>query len=337
MRQIFILIFLITTIFANENNDELYAKAKKYEDEHNYKEAMLIYKQIAKNGQKKVSTLDAQTKTDEATLFIDKDKLAEVKATKKVLNPIEDKETNNTLSQILASSFDLYPYDENYLLPFSYTSKSNKDRKHVETVFQLSVKKPITYNFFGLKESINFGYTQTSWWQLYSESSPFRETNYRPEVFVTIPYGKKGKTYLKSLKFGFLHESNGQGKEDSRSWNRLYAQSYFQFSSLFFSPRVWYRIPDDSDDDNPDIEDYLGYGDLTFYLPYKTHTFKLLLRNNLKFDDSNKGFAQFNWSFPLWGSKNTFGFVQLSSGYGDSLIDYNKEVNRISFGISLSR
>lgn len=325
MKQLILFIFLITTIFANENLNKLYEKAKKFEEEHNYKEAMLIYKQIA------------TSETNEKALFINEDKKAQIKETKKVLDTIEDKETRNTLSQILASSFDLYPYNENYLLPLSYSSKSNDGRKNLETVFQLSVKKPISYNFFGLNESINFGYTQKSWWQLYSDSSPFRETNYKPEVFVIIPYGKKNKTSLKALKFGLLHESNGQSLPKSRSWNRLYAQSYFQFSSLFFSPRVWYRIPDGTNDDNPDIEDYLGYGDLTFNLPYKKHTFKLLLRNNLKFDESNKGFAELSWTFPLLNSKNTFGFVQLSSGYGDSLIDYNEEINRISFGISLSR
>ncbi|WP_419765153.1 MAG: phospholipase A [Arcobacter sp.] len=325
MKQLLLSVFLISAIFANENLDELYTKAKKFEDEHKYKEAMLIYKQIAKS------------ETNDKIIFVNEDKEAEVKATKKVLDTIEDKETRNTLSQILASSFDLYPYNQNYLLPFSYSSKLDDGRKDFETLFQISVKKPISYNFFGLNESINFGYTQKSWWQLYSESSPFRETNYKPEVFVMIPYGKKDKTSLKALKFGFLHESNGQAQAKSRSWNRLYAQSYFQFSSLFFSPRIWYRIPDGQNDDNPDIEDYLGYGDLTFDLPYKKHTFKLLLRNNLKFDDSNKGFAELSWTFPLLNSKNTFGYVQLSSGYGDSLIDYNEEVNRISFGISLSR
>ena len=326
MKQLLLFIFLISTIFANENLDDLYAKAKKFEDEHNYKEAMIIYKQIANSN------------TKEQIQFIDDDKKAEIKETKKVLDTIDDKETNDTLSQILASSFDLYPYNENYLLPFSHASKSDDGRKNIETVFQLSVKKPIAYNFFGLKESINFAYTQKSWWQLYADSSPFRETNYKPEVFVMIPYGKKDKTSLKALKFGLLHESNGQSQAKSRSWNRLYAQSYFQFSNLFFSPRIWYRIPENAnEDDNPDLEDYLGYGDLTFNLPYKKHTFKLLLRNNLKFDDSNKGFAELNWTFPLLNSKNTFGFVQMSSGYGDSLIDYDEKINRISFGISLSR
>jgi phospholipase A1 len=324
-QQLLFLIFLSSFIFANENIDELYTQAKKLENEHRYKEAMLIYKKIA------------QGETKQKNLFVNEDKVEEVKETKKVLDTIEDKETDNTLSQILASSFDLYPYNENFFSPLSYASNNKDGRKKVETVFQISVKKPISYDFFGFKESINFGYTQTSWWQLYANSSPFRETNYRPEVFVSLPYGKKDHTSLKALKFGFLHESNGQDTPKSRSWNRLYAQSYFQFSSLFFSPRVWYRIPDEDTDDNPDLEDYLGYGDLTFYLPYKKHTFKLLLRNNLKLDDSNKGFAEFSWNFPLLNSKNTFGFIQLSSGYGDSLIDYNKEVNRISFGVSLSR
>ncbi|WP_428023871.1 phospholipase A [Arcobacter sp.] len=325
MKQLLLLIFLSTLILADENINELYKQAKKFEDEQNYKEAMLLYKKIA------------NLENKEKKLFIDEDKEKEIKETTKILDTIEDKETKESISQMLASSFNLYPYYENYLLPFSYSSKINDGRKRVETKFQLSVKKPIAYNLFGLKESINFGYTQTSWWQLYTNSSPFRETNYQPEVFVIIPYGKKDKTSLKALKFGFLHESNGQDNPKSRSWNRLYAQSYFQISNLFITPRIWYRIPDGENDDNPDLQDYLGYGDLTFYLPYKTHTFKLLMRNNLRFDGNNRGFTELNWTFPFFNSKNTFGYVQLSNGYGDSLIDYNKEINRISFGISLSR
>ena len=145
--------------------------------------------------------------------------------------------------------------------------KKRSDRKQVEAKFQISVKKNILTNFFKMNETINFGYTQTSWWQLYKDSSPFRETNYQPEIFVTLPYGKRDKTVLKGFKFGFLHESNGQPKGDSRSWNRIYLRSYFQAGNLFISPRVWYKIPEEKEsDDNPDIDKYMGYGDFNSYL-----------------------------------------------------------------------
>eukprot|EP01029_Cantina_marsupialis_P025166 TRINITY_DN66200_c0_g1_i1.p1 TRINITY_DN66200_c0_g1~~TRINITY_DN66200_c0_g1_i1.p1 ORF type:complete len:338 (-),score=27.78 TRINITY_DN66200_c0_g1_i1:192-1058(-) len=288
---------------------------------------MQIYKDIAlkKNENKKI--------------YFDENKKIAEKIADETLDDFDDKETKQTVVQMLANSFDLYPYQENYLMPFSYDTKKRKDgREQTEVKFQLSVKKPIVTNLFNMNETINFGYTQTSWWQLYNDSAPFRETNYKPEVFIEIPYGKKNKTALKGFKFGLLHESNGQGEDKSRSWNRLYLTSYFQAGNLFIAPRVWYRLPEsESEDDNPDIQKYLGYGDLTLMYPYKDHTFKLLLRNNLRMSDDNKGFAQLDWTFPMFGSKSTFGFLQLSSGYGDSLIDYDQEVNRISFGISLSR
>jgi phospholipase A1 len=326
----YIKIILLSTLFfsfleASELN-KLYEEAQRLEANGKYKEAMLLYKKIAE-----------EERTSNSSYMDEGQK--KVKVFKEVIDPIEDKETAETIEQIVASKFNLFPYHENYFLPFSHdTKKSSEGREQTEAKFQLSVKKPIIDNLFRLNETVYFGYTHTSWWQLYEDSSPFRETNYKPEVFVTIPYGKSDKTSLKGFKFGFLHESNGQKEPESRSWNRLYLESYFQAGNLFVVPKVWYRIPEkEEDDDNPDLEDYMGYGDLTLLYPYKKHTFKLLLRNNLKFDDRNKGFTEFDWSFPFFGSKNTFGYIQLSSGYGDSLIDYDKKINRISFGISLSR
>ena len=323
---IFYIFILFTTLNASSNIDDLYIKAQKLEADGKYKEAMYVYKDIASK-QNNINKI-----------YIDEDKQKEIQVLNQTIDTIEDKETTQTLQQILTSTFSLYPHHENYLLPFSYDMKSKKDRKQTEAKFQLSVKKPISHNFFGFNETINFGYTHTSLWQLYEDSSPFRETNYKPEIFVTVPYGKKDKTALKGFTFGLIHESNGQPEETSRSWNRLYLESYFQTGNLFIIPKVWYRLPEkEEDDDNPDLEDFMGYGDLTLVYPYKKHTFKLLLRNNLKLNDDNKGFVEFDWTFPFFNSKNTFGYFQISSGYGDSLIDYDKEINRISFGISLSR
>lgn len=327
MKKIFLASTLLLGFLSADSMDDLYKKAQDLEENGKFKEAMLLYKQLAKK-ENKINNI-----------YVDEDKRkADIKTATKVLDKIEDKETEQTVQQILSSSFNLYPYKENYFLPFSYDLKERSDREQTETKFQISIKKPISYNLFGFEETINLGYTQTSWWQLYDESSPFRESNYRPEIFVDIPYGKRDKTALKGLKLGLLHESNGQDAEKSRSWNRLYLESYFQAGNLFIVPKVWYRLPEnEEDDDNPQTDKYYGYGDLTLVYPYKKHTFKLLLRNNLRLSEDNKGFAQFDWSFPFFGSKNTFGYFQVSSGYGDSLIDYDEEINRISFGISLSR
>ena len=328
--RIFIILLLLFNFLSSYDKNSLLKEASKLEKDGKYKEAMLIYKEIANN-----TYLEKTLEENSFKEIKVKEIPEEVKVLAKNVNTIEDQETMTTIEQMLASSFNLYPYKENYFFPISYDTKKRNDRKRNETKFQLSLKKPISHNFFGFEETFYFGYTQISYWQLYSDSSPFRETNYKPEFFVTIPYGKRDKTALKGFKTGFLHESNGQGEEESRSWNRIYLESYFQYKNLFIIPRVWYRI-EEKDDDNPDIEDYLGYGDLTFMYPYKEHNFKLMFRNNLKSKD-NRGFAQLDWTFPFFGSKNTFGHIQISNGYGDSLIDYDKDITRINFGISLSR
>ena len=293
MKILFIFIFAI--IFTNASElDKLYKKAEGLEANGKYKEAMLLYKEISK----KERTINR--------LYVDEDKIKQAQVLSEIIDPIEDKETYETIEQIVASKFNLYPHHENFFLPFSYDTKKRAGRNQTEAKFQLSVKKPIFNNLFGLNESINFGYTHTSWWQIYEDSAPFRETNYKPEIFVTFPYGKKEKTSLKGFTFGLLHESNGQGKPESRSWNRLYAEAYFQAGNLFIVPKAWYRLPEKrSEDDNPDLEDYMGYGDLTLLYPYKKHTFKLLLRNNLRSSGDNKGYAQFDWTFPFFNSKNT--------------------------------
>jgi len=326
IKFLFLSLLIFTNLNAKDDVENLYKKAKELESSGNYKEAMLIYKDIALE-QSKINRI-----------YVDEDKQKELETINQTINSIEDKETTRTLQQILSSTFSIYPHHENFILPFSHDTKKKDDRKQTEAKIQLSVKKPIAHNLFGFNETINLGYTHTSLWQLYEDSSPFRETSYKPEIFVNIPYGKRDKTALKGFSLGLLHESNGQPQETSRSWNRFYLESYFQAGNLFLIPKVWYRLPEKKeDDDNPDLEDYMGYGDLTLVYPYKSHTFKLLLRNNLKLDDDNKGFAQLDWSFPLFSSKNSFGYLQLSNGYGDSLIDYDKEISRISFGITLSR
>jgi phospholipase A1 len=333
----FSILILIFSISNADKIQDIYNQALKYEEEANYKEAMLLYK--------KAVNLNI-SKEDKYLIDLSKNEEHKVQTFTKMkrdfynnIDKTNDKDTNINLEQMITGDFGLYPYRKNYLLPATYDLNKKSDREQFETVFQFSIEKPLTYDFFGLNESISVAYTQKSFWQTSAESSPFRESNYKPELFVQFPY--KNSETLKGFKVSIMHESNGRNNEDSRSWNRLYLESYLQFSNLFVVPRVWYRIPEKSeDDDNSDIYDYYGYGDLTLLYPYGRHTFELMLRNNLRLNDNNKGAAQLNWTFPLpefLSTPNSYGFLQAFTGYGESLIDYDREINKIGFGIAFSR
>jgi len=268
------------------------------------------------------------------------------------------------LDKIVNKDFGIMPYHANYILPISYSTK--KYNKHysnvqnpnetydsnVESEFQLSIQKNLSYNLFGFNEYITLAYTQHVWWQLYTDSAPFRETNYTPEIFVTVPtsYEFDKLSNLKALRFGYRHQSNGQGGYRSRSWDRLFLASFWQWDNLFLKLEGWYRIPESNKgeefydgsninakgDDNPNIEDYLGYGDIHIKYLYGSHQFGLMLRNNLKFDN-NRGAVELDWSAPLGDTKNTYWYLKAFNGYGESLIDYDKNTTKISFGFSFFR
>lgn len=222
-------------------------------------------------------------------------------------------------------------HDTNYFLPFAYTfhGRPNDSKyKQAETKFQFSVKKVLFENVLFLGESWNFGYTQTAWWQMYAESAPFRELNYAPELFVSFPFSGFG--WLKSMSVGFMHQSNGKDGADSRSWNRVYANAVFHHKRFVFLPRLWYIVPESSLDENRDIRKYLGNFDAKIaYLGRDTFAY-ILLRNNLNFKH-NKGAVELNAGFDLFDN-GVFWFVQYFNGYGESLIDYQRYINKLGIG-----
>ncbi len=319
----YLFLFLVSLCCAQDINT-IYIEAQKLENEGNYKEAMLLYK--------KAASLNNDTNNKEESFTTLKKAFYE-----KQIEKVEDVESNENIKQSITAGFELYPYKKNYLMPITYDLNETDDRKSTETMFQISIEKPLSYNLLGQNEFISAAYTQRSFWQTFESSFPFRETNYEPEIFILFPF--ENDKIFKSYKVGFHHSSNGKSEELSRSWNTLYLETAFQLSELFIVPKIWYRIPEEKDD-NPNIEDYYGYGDLTFVYNYKKHQFDLILRNNLEFNDKNKGSAELNWTFPLprlFYSTDTYGLVQIFSGYGNSLIDYDREVNKIGLGIALSR
>ena len=250
--------------------------------------------------------------------------------------------SKETLAKIITSSFNVKAYQENYFLPASYRYDSDfiPNGTHIatkaEAEFQVSVLYDFASDLLGLGEVYSFGYTQRSWWQVYAESAFFRESNYQPEFFVKIPSHQFLKnTPLKGFKFAAIHQSNGRGGEYERSWNKLSFSTFFQYKNLITELESWYRLPD-AMDYNPDLTNYMGDGQIKFMLPYEKHLFKLSLRSGFS---GEKGAVEFTYSHPLPAREENdlFLFVKTFNGYGESLIDYNHKVNKISIGLAISR
>ncbi|MFA9420991.1 MAG: phospholipase A, partial [Gammaproteobacteria bacterium] len=86
-------------------------------------------------------------------------------------------------------------------------------------------------------------------------------------------------------------------------------------------------------DDNPDIEKYLGNGQLGMVWQLsRNHNLELMLRNNLRSD--NKGAIELGWTYPF--ATHFRGYVQYFNGYGESLIYYNVHSERLSLGIKFT-
>lgn len=207
-----------------------------------------------------------------------------------------------------------------------------------EVKFQLSVKFPLLVNLFKKRFDVYAAYTNRSFWQLYNDqSAPFRETNHEPEIWLQ----KRNDWKIFGLKnsvnqLGFVHQSNGRGGVLSRSWNRVYANFLFERGNWGISLKPWVRINESSeDDDNPDITDYLGHGELRTAYKWHNNTFSLMLRNNLE-SGFEKGAVEVAWSFPLWKYRFLKGYVQYFSGYGESLIDYDSYSSSLGFGVLIT-
>lgn len=196
-------------------------------------------------------------------------------------------------------------------------------------------------------DSLWFGYTQKSYWQLFSTglSRPFRVTDHEPEMIYIYPHQiplAGGWSYRLSG-LGLVHQSNGQALPLSRSWNRVYLMGAAekilgQDASLMLQGRLWNRLREPSgDDDNPGIEDYVGRAELTgSWQISKSHTLGLTLLHSLRSDA--RGSARLDWMLAPASSPNHTGLryhLQLFSGYGDSLLDYNRKRTVLSVGLSL--
>ncbi len=190
-----------------------------------------------------------------------------------------------------------------------------------------------------------FGYTQTSLWDLESASKPFEDTSYKPELFYLrqdLPISPGAGIKRVDFQTGVQHESNGRAGPESRSLNIAYVRPTLVFGDpeqyhFTVSAKLWTYIGDLSE--NPDIYRYRGYFDL--YADYGSFDGWKLASIFRKGTEGSNGSVQLDLTYPLnrsiLRSLDFFLHAQFFSGYGETLLNYDRYDTRFRIGFSVYR
>ncbi|WP_168921086.1 phospholipase A [Polaromonas vacuolata] len=235
-----------------------------------------------------------------------------------------------------------------------FATPNPRDFSRQETKIELSVRTKLAKGLLKNgtedaddQDSLWFGYSQKSYWQLFNAglSRPFRSTDHEPEMVYIYPHqiALPGGWNYRLSGLGLVHQSNGQSTPLSRSWNRVYLmgaaeKSLGPISSLSVQGRLWQRINENAaTDDNPDIQDFIGRAELAAnWQMNKTDSLGLTVRSSL--NSQSRGSTRIDWLVAPMGSPSYTQLryhLQFFSGYGDSLLDYNRRRNVLSVGLSL--
>lgn len=212
--------------------------------------------------------------------------------------------------------------------------------------FQLSFKyRPFDpegsfAGYIPLLSNLYLAYTQTTLWDLGGKSSPFKDTSYRPSIFYR--WVGSGRNFLPNeWRVGAEHESNGQGEASSRSLNTIFVRPTWNidFSSgrrLSLSPKIQNYL---NKSGNADIQSYRGYID--WQLRYGRED-GWMLGGLYRLGTAGYSSAQIDASYPMsdriFARTGAFVHLQVLSGYGETLLDFNKKNStQVRLGFSIAR
>lgn len=200
--------------------------------------------------------------------------------------------------------------------------------------FQLSLKYRLfdprgwVADYVPQASNLFFGYTQTSLWDLSSDSKPFHDTSYRPSLFYEWRdiWSAAGGASSLDMRLGLEHESNGKEGATSRSINIAYLRPEWRIQLqdshyLAIAPRLLTYL---DREDNPDIARYRGYADVAVRYG-RVDGWQWTA--NVRRGSGGFGGVQLDGSYPLKRPlfSNVGGYLHLQyfNGYGESLLDYN--------------
>ncbi len=138
---------------------------------------------------------------------------------------------------------NFFRYKDNYILG------GNPDTK---VQFSLKMRPIVGIDLY-------LAYTQMMFWKFTSQSRPFQDINFNPELFYEW---ERPQRFLRTLRFGNEHKSNGRAGEDSRSLDRAFVETGAQYGwngyQILWDTRLFW-IYDIDWQTNADIKQYTGF------------------------------------------------------------------------------
>ncbi len=202
-----------------------------------------------------------------------------------------------------------------------------------DAAFQISIKHRITKQILPFNTFAYLTYTQKSFWDIYAESSPFRDTNYNPGLGLG-KYLFRDNKLAGAASVQIMHESNGRDGDDSRSWNYLNLSMKYYFNTHFSLAGEFWPPYTEFGKNSTDIIDYKGYG--CFSANYVSNKNKWWLTADIL---PRKGFGNINTTlmaaFRVSPGSTQYLFARFFQGYGESQKDYKKYVISIRVGICI--
>jgi outer membrane phospholipase A len=203
------------------------------------------------------------------------------------------------------------------------------------------LKLQLSFKYRAFRESDFYvAFTSRIVWDVWERSLPYRDITFQPEFFYRwIP--QPGVPY--SLDMGYWHNSNGKDGSESRAWDRLYIRAVFRGELL---GREYFVVPSGyltvyASDKNDDIEDYLGYWDVSFLwrrlVDPGEENLDLLVNlvggeDGIPFD---RGSLEVGAFYRLKGSDfNPRLFAQFFTGYGNTLVEYYDHETTFRVGLA---
>ena len=243
-----------------------------------------------------------------------------------------EKEVN--LTDSLREEFDKGPfftlYRDNYFaVGTDPTHKPTSDNSDVR--FQISIAQRLTKSVLPWNSYLFLCYTQGVAWDVFKNSMPMHDFTFNPGIGIVKPLFNRER-FVGKATLMIEHMSNGRDSIWSRSWNRIsLGATILVNENIAIDGKAWIPIVDGMN--NRDILKYVGIfqGGVSVMSQNKRFGGSLHFVKRAKWDFSYNTRLELFWR--PWKAANEFLFLQWYNGYGETLIDYNRFVNRVRVGL----